>query len=296
MRVTDSDTDTGGDVQAYAYDVYTNPNPAGSNEGNGWYFSYGANHPFIKHIVTLSPTSGAHGVNTVHVTGSYKIQQTQEMAASDLHYRVGTDVDILSYRTFLDWQGTPTITETQPLRELTVDWVFSEKQVPQGTWVTITTEFIESSWNAISYHDVYFTYPDKKGDQLPYLAWQIETPLIEKAEAISNVTGGYVIGRFDVVDLQRPELPPVQYRLVHEYLYNQSPEFHVFTLSGSPGYLITNAVFGHSYGYPTVQELWRFENWMTKGREKYELGDKPLEIIIDWKGQLPYPEGDLGAE
>jgi hypothetical protein len=291
VRVTNSDTDVGGDVQAYTYDAYTNPNPGGTNEGNGWYFNYGGDHPYIIDIVTLGPTTGPSGPNAVRVTGSYRIQQTSELAASDLHYRVGTDVDILTYRTWLDWPGTPTITESQPRRELTVDWVFSGKKVPKDTWVTISTEFVEPSWNSISYHDVHFTYPDWIGVKFPDLVWRMESPLIDKAESILNVTGGYIIGSFDVSDPKTPDAPAVRYRFVHQYLYNQSPEFHTFLLSGTKGFIVTNLLFGHSYGYPTEQELWQFENWMTKSGETYTLSEEPVKIIIDWKGQLPYPEG-----
>ncbi len=294
VRVTNSDTDTGGDVQAYTYDAYNNPNPGGANEGNGWYFNYGATHPYIKHIVTLSPTQGSSGPNAVRVIGSYQIQQTAKQPATDLHYRVGTDVDILSYRTWLDWPGTPSITEAQPRRELTVDWDLSEKPVPQGTWVTISTEFVERSWNSIHYHDVHFTYPNSGLIQkLPELAWVIDTPFIDKAELIPNVTGGYVIGAFDVFDPKDPEQPILHYRLVHQYLYNQTPEFHTFTLTGQQDYIVGNIRFTHSYGYPTFDELWQIEKqWMTEDREQYRLGKEPIEITINWKGLLPYPEGD----
>jgi hypothetical protein len=295
LRVTDSDTDSGGDVQAYTYDAYTNPNPGGPNDGNGWYFNYGTPHRFIKHIVTLTPTSGPSGPNSVRVTGSYKIHQTKEQQASDLHYRVGTDVDILTYRTWLDWPGSPAITENHPRRELTVDWNLSEKKVPQCTWVTISTEFVEPSWNAISYHDVHFTYPDGMGDKFSDLTWKMETPVIARADTIPNVTGGYVIGSFDVYDPKKPDELAVHYRLVHQYLYNQSPEFHTFLLAGTPGFKVRNLRFTHSYGYPTKQELWRFEKWMTHIDEVYTLSDRPVKIPIDWKGRLPYPEGDRGT-
>jgi len=69
---------------------------------------------------------------------------------------------------------------------------------------------------------------------------------------------------------------------------------HNFTLTGTPGVIVSNVLFGHSYGYPTGQQLWEFQDWMTKDGERYTLGDKPVEIIIDWKGLLPYPEGDMG--
>jgi hypothetical protein len=296
VRVADSDTDNGGDVQAYTYDTYTNPNPGGPNEGNGWYFNYGTPHPFIKHICILSPTSGPSGPNMVRVTGSYQIHQTNNEQASDLHYRVGTDVDILTYRTWLDWEGTPEITESQPRRELTVDWNLSQNKVPQCTWVTINTEFVEPSWNSISYQDVHFTYPKGKDVKFPELAWIMTTPVIDRAEAIPNVTGGYVIGSFDIFDPKNSSEPAVRYRFVHQYLYNQSPESHTFVLSGTPGFTVANLLFGHSYGYPTAEELWKFKRWMTKADETYTTSEKGVEISIDWKGQLPYPEGDRGTD
>jgi hypothetical protein len=299
VRVTDSDTDNGGDVQAYTYDAYTNPNPGGPNEGNGWYFNaYGGNHPYIIDIVTLSPTIGPSGPDSVRVTGCYQIQQTSEQEASDLHYRVGTDVDILSYRTWLDWtEGPPTITENQPRRELIVDWDLSGNKIPKGTWVTICTEFIESNWNSISYQEVHFTYPDGMATKFPDLAWTMETPIIDKAEAIPNVTGGYVIGNFDIYDSNASisTEPVARYRFVHQYLYNQSPESHTFQLTGTPGFVFANSRFTHSYGYPTLLELWRLEKFMSLGSdlgiEQIILGDRPVIIPINWKGRLPYPEG-----
>jgi hypothetical protein len=296
VRVTDSDTDTGGDVQAYTYDAYTNPNPGGVNEGQGWYFNYGTPHPFIKHIATLSRTSGPWGVNGARVIGSYRIHQRSRQPASDLHYRVGTDVDILTYRTSLDWIApSPAITENQPRRELTVNWDLSKAKVPYCTWVTITTEFVEPFWNSISYHDVHFTYPDSMGRILPDLNWKMESTVISRADTIRNVTGGYIIGSFDVYNPRTPQEPAVQYRFVHQYLYNQSPESHTFLLTGTPGYTVKNLCFSHSYGCPTRQELWQQKSWMTRVEAADSLGEKPIRIPIDWKGRLPYPEGDRGA-
>jgi len=299
IRVTDSDNDNGGDVQAYTYDAYTNPNPGGTNEGNGWYFNYSGNHPFIKHITTLSPTGASGGANSVRVVGSYRIQQSFRNDAVDLHYLVGTDVDILTYRSWINWPGTVTITEAEPRRQLTVDWDLSDKGVPYGTWITINTEFVEPSWNAIYYRDVHFTYPDdlRMDILIPSLAWAIDTPFIDEAESIPDVTGGYVLGSFELHNLEAPEEPPVLYRLVHQYLYNQSPEFHTFLISGTKGYELTNVQFGHSYGYPTEEALWEFKDWISQDRETYRLsGDEQISIEINWKGLLPYPEGDQGLK
>ncbi|MCP4611632.1 MAG: hypothetical protein GY845_23225 [Planctomycetes bacterium] len=299
VRLDDSDRDTGGDVQSYVYDAYTNPNPGGANLGNGWYFNYDNNHPFIKHIAVLSPAAGP-GSTTMpqRVVGSYRIHQKSKVKATDLHYQVGTDTDILSYKTTVNWPAPPpSITESQPRRrKLTVDWDFSKKPIPYCTWITITTEFILPRWNAIKYNDVHFTYPRRIRDVvIRSLGWKMDTPILEKAASIPNVTGGYVVGSFDIID---PNLPRErrllgEYRFIHQYSFDQSPEQHMFTLTGEKGYRVTNLRFGHSYGYLNTKSLWKFKEWMTKISDKsYPLEDKPIEIRLDWKGRLPYPKGE----
>ena len=114
IRVADSDRDTGGDVQAYTYDAYNNPNPGGANEGNGWYFDYKANHYYIKHITTLTPAQVILDVNSVRATGSYQILQISERAAANLYYQASTDADRFTYSTTVDQPGVPTITEADP--------------------------------------------------------------------------------------------------------------------------------------------------------------------------------------
>ncbi len=298
VRVTDSDRDTGGDVQSYAYDAYTNPNPGGPNEGDGWYINYDNNHPYIKHIVTLCPTKVQPGQTPVKVVGSYKIHQDQQLPAVDLHYRVGTDADILSYETTIDWEtaNPPTIAEDgPPCRELTVDWNLGDKPVPFCTEVTITTKFVLPAWNAIRYEDVHFTYPEPHEPDIPDIDIEVDSPLVDLASTIPNVTGGYVVGSFDII---KPELPDEKrvvsrFRFIHEYSFQQNPEKHTLRLSGDRGYAVSNVRLGHSYGYPTLGRLWEFEDWMTEITDRtYELGEEPVEIGIDWDGRLPYPEGE----
>jgi len=189
--IVDSDRDTGGDVQTYTYDAYTNPNPGGANEGNGWYFNYSSNHPYIKHIVTLCPTDdpGDHTA-TQKVVGSYRIHQDlRGIRATDLHYTAKTDVEVLSYKTTIDWstKNSPKITEIgNPRNGITVDWDLQDNPVPYCTWVTITTEFVEPSWNSISYSDVYFTYPFG-------IRWELYTPVLEETN-IPDISGGYEMG------------------------------------------------------------------------------------------------------
>lgn len=298
VRVTDSDRDTGGDIQSYDYDAFTNPNPGRANEGNGWYFNYNVNHVYIKHIVTLCPTDDpTDSTLTQKVIGTFKIHQGLATPATDLHYVVGTDVDILTYKTTIDWEteNSPEITEADPRRKLTVDWDLSDKPVPQCNDVTITTEFILPRYNGIVYDKICFTYPDGPDYCILRMRWEIVTPILVEAFRIPNVTGGYVVGSFDVIDLERPveERRVAEYRFVHEYSYDQNPEEHVLLLTGEEGLAVTNVRVGHNYGYPTNQELWKFEDWMTEiPDEVYELGDSPVELEIDWKERLPYPPGE----
>lgn len=294
IRMADSDRDAGGDIQIYNYDSYNSPNPGGPNEGNGCYFDFSNNHPYIRCVPVLSPTDNPSDDRlTQMVVGSYKIHQKSRINAIDLHYKVGTDVVILSYNTSIDWDidVTPTITESQPQRtELTVDWNLSEKPVPFCKWVTITTEFVLPRWNGIYYEDVYFTFPKPEMEIfIPELNWEINTPFLTGLESLPDVTGGYVIGNFDIIN---PEDSVVaEYRLVHQYAYNQSPEFHQFFIDGEKGYSIANLKFGHSYGYLIYKELWEFEEWMTELDKKIPLVEKRIEIKLDWEGKLPYPKG-----
>lgn len=300
VRLTDSDdSDASGAVHAYTYDSFTNPNPGGANEGNGWYINYDSNHPYIKHIITLCPTDNpSDNKLTQKVLSSYQIHQTAKTSATDLEYVVGSDVLVLSYRTEINWPTTkaPTITESQPeRRKLTVAWDLSEKPVPQCEWVTINTEFVLPTWNAMAYSDVHFTYPAGSDSlSLPDLSWRLDTPTLEKADMLPNVTGGYVVAAFDIVDPKQPSDQDVvaRYRLVHQYSYSQSPEQHTFTLQGTKGFVVTNLRFGHSYGYPDSAALWRFESWMTSATEKYMLGEQTIKLTINWKGRLPYPKGE----
>jgi hypothetical protein len=298
--VPDSDQDSGGYVETYTYDAYTSPNPGGPNEGNGWYYNaYGSNHPFIIGIATLSDQAGPSDQRPLRVVGSYRIHQGEEEPATDLHYVVGTDVDILSYRTWLDWDAgtSPDISEADPRQEIEVDWDLSQKEVPYCTWLTVSTEFVVATWNAISYRDAHFTYSQGEPASAPDLAWWVDTPVLHDAEPelIPNVTGGYVIGAFDVYAPDTDERV-AEYRLVHQYLYNQSPELHTFIIGGTEGYRITNLRFGHRYGYPTVSELWADQEWMSEIDQVVELrDDERPSIVIDWTGQLPYPEGLSGA-
>lgn len=303
VAVSDSDSDTGGDEQVYAYDAYTSPNPGGPNEGNGWYFDYSNNHPYIKHIITLCPTDDPTDFTlTQKVTGSYTLPQNGEMAATDLHYVVSTDVEILTYRTWIDWdtENSPVITESgDPRDTITVDWDLSDNPVPPGTDVTISTEFVLPRWNAMTYSDVHWTYPGdgktiERGPAFERIAWNVETPALRSAERLpNNVTGGFVVGAFDLIvpDSSGGDMV-LPYRFQHEYSYSQAPEVHLVRLTGRPGVLVRNLRLGNSWNYLEPGQLQKFDDWLTVFDQVHQLGDEPFEFKLDWTGKVPYPEGE----
>lgn len=299
--VTDSDRDTGGDVQTYTYDLYTDPNPTGCNEGNGWYFNFNDNHPYIKHIVTLCSADepGDH-TQTQKITGSYRIHQdNSDITATDLHYKVGAVVDILSYKTTINWStaNEPNIVEdATPPRELTVDWDLRDNRIPFCTWVTITTELLVPTSGTVSYSDVYFTYP-LEGATRPAFEYLLYTPPLQAAADPPDITGGYVVSAFDLMEAMGQTGYNVvgEYRLVSEYSYDQDPNEHTFILqSVEPmGYYAGNFRFGHSYGYLDANSLWEFNDWMTHDPDIRPLDDpQGIYISLDWRGRLPYPEGE----
>lgn len=295
--VTDSDRDTGGDVQTYTYDLYTDPNPTGCNEGNGWYFNFNDNHPYIKHIVTLCSADepGDH-TQTQKITGSYRIHQdNSEITARDLHYKVGTGVDILSYKTTINWSTSndPNITEdASPPRELTVDWDLTDNRVPYCTWVTITTELVVPSSSTVSYSDVYFSYP-LAGTTRPGFRWQLYTPPLQVVTDPPDITGGYVVGSFDFIGPAANPGVVGQYRFLQEYDYDQEPNEHTFSLESveQMGYSVSNFRFGHSYGHLDANSLWEFNDWMTFDPATRPL-DEQTNIMLNWQNRLPYPKGE----
>ena len=306
VRVTDSDRDTGGNVQTYTYDAYTNPNPAGFNEGNGWYIDFNTNHPFIKHIVTLCPAgdvtgdgSGSTRSSAQKAVGSYRIHQSDQTAsATDLHYRIKTNSDILSYNTEIDWTTSldPDVQRsTSPPQELTVDWDLTDNPIPYCTYVTINTDLILSENSGMEYQNVYFTYPDP-GTDLPGFSWNMSSTILSQTD-VNDITGGYVIGSFDLFSGQ--DLLG-EYRFVHQYDYTQDPESHDFTMENTEAgyYEVSNFRFGHSYGMLDPNSLWEFEDWMTYESDPQPIGsgNPPVEIQLDWQGLLPYPESGTYVE
>lgn len=302
IRATDSEPYKEGLVQFYLYDGYENPNPEGNNEGPGWYINYFlSTHPYIKHIVVLYPVdkpTEEHPLTTV--VGSYSIHQSNPNNATGLDYKIHSNAEILSYKTGIDWETPkdPTIVESQPERkELDVIWDLSDRPVPACNLIDITTELVLPEGEAMEYSDVHFTYqPLVIKVTFPWLRWKIQAQPLENAEAIPNVSGGYVIGSFDIFEGFKPDSnqkPTAVYRFIRRYAYDRSPEKLHFVLSGKEGFHIKNVRFGHSYGFLKTKNLWEFNDWNTpKSPDIYSLSDDPIQIPISWEKKLTYPKGE----
>ena len=138
---------------------------------------------FSNHSVAQGERAFHDQTNTQRVTGSYSIKNSKLVPpASGLKYKVGTDVNILTYRTRINvGANAPTITTDNPIRNLDVTW--NGMTVWWNSSVTITTDFIVPTWNAISYSNVRFTYPggfiqEEEGDLLPAFRWNVQTAVV----------------------------------------------------------------------------------------------------------------------
>jgi hypothetical protein len=300
LLVTDSDRDFGGDVQRYSYDAFSTT--------DGWRFDFANPHTHLQGFSILSPVDiVTDRLDTQLIFGSYRIHQNdRERNATDLHYEVGTDTDILMYRTEIDWPRPnfappPTITEDQnPPQNLTVSWDMPEDPVPFSNDVTITTRFVVPTFNYMEHRQVRWTYDGDPGAMFPEFAWNITT--LQRTDPndvpAEYATGGFVNAAFDLCSDELCNDVIGAYRLQHEYDYYQDPEQHTFELTslqeeGGPFYA-GNFRFGHSYGLLDESELWTLENWMMEDQNVLPLEPNvPIPFALDWNGLLPYPSGVL---
>jgi hypothetical protein len=308
VKVTDSDySDATQAIQTYRYDDYSNPNPAGTDYGDGWYinYNYENRHPYIDNVVTLSNMpdwvdlmSGASIGITRTVTGSYMIHQSNAGPATDLHYKVGCDRRIYGYRTELDWDtnDVPSITENNnPPTELTVDWDLSDNNVPNCNNVTITTQLnVDCAPHVgvlVDYNNVHFTFPGP-GAGKPEFGWRMTTTLSGPND--SNATGGYVIGAFEIfADDSGPGPIVAAYRLIYEYDHVEAPNEHNFDLvpiTPTTAYWVGSFRFGHSYALLDDEALWQFGDWFYVDPTPSAMtGLRSIKVNFDDDGLLPYP-------
>lgn len=285
---------TGGDVQTYRYEEVVDP---GGERESAWRLDYFPEAPpTICAVITLSPIDG--GGCTQSVVGSYEIEQTEEQAQTGLHYQVGTDSEILSYETGIDWGTThnPYIEENgDPPSSLAVQWDLSDQPVPEGELVRITTEFVLPGYNDMWYDEVYFE--PSGASWLGRFHWNVSTPDLPPEDLMQpGIAGGFVVGAFDIyADAAGNELLG-RYRFMHEYDYAQNPEAHTLRIDTLDEVLyVRNLRLGHSWSMLHVESLWRFDTWLSEYEpiEIYGTFEEPL----DWSGSglRPYFCPTLGG-
>jgi hypothetical protein len=251
-------------VEPYESDFPTSPNPGGPNEGPGWYFNYDdPNHWYVWCVYMLVRGGCTGDVITVQVFDSPSTQGTSDLPGGSSY--AAAPAFPMPTSPWADISSTPFSTRfaaTRTGQETTAGCPFDESVLPEIHWDVLT--------------------PEVAG--------------FEEASLIPNVTGGYVVGAFDICDPSQPagKRLVAEQRFIKRYSYNQSPEEHIFSLAGvSPegtSYVATNFRFGHSYGYLDRDELWAFDDWMTQHDGPCRIRSVPFRIQIHWPGRLPYPQ------
>ena len=170
IKVVDSDRDNileSDKYIEYDYDAFNNPNPSGCNNGNGWYFSYSNNNPFIKHICTLSTFVGDEQNPLQLISGSYEMNIEKSTEKIYLSYKVNTDVRVYSYKTYYTFNDISYEIDSKYISEISSNQGISvgnsvlvgrvplNDVVKTGGNITITTNFWVPYWNAIQYEDIY---------------------------------------------------------------------------------------------------------------------------------------------
>ncbi|MFH1371349.1 MAG: hypothetical protein ABII09_08715 [Planctomycetota bacterium] len=288
-------------VQTYTYDDYNNPNPDECNEGPGWYFNYNDsdNHRYIDGYVTLEPNTDAFPNPRVLVASAKFTYNGNDPCALDLHYKISSNKQLLSYRTSIDWDTNNSPTFTEDTNWVRVEWDLSDNPVPQGSFVTATAEIVvpyDANGNSISIDSVLWT--PMHFEALPgSFMWGRHYELPGgPAMYAPNMCGGYVVCACMIFADQYGTQPVGEYRWVLDYDYYQDPCHHDITfepnVTGPGPYYMGFFRFGHSYGFLMDDELEPFDNWIT-----YEYPVPPFPLLgtrtfmLNWTGQLPYPQG-----
>jgi hypothetical protein len=302
LKITDSDYwNISEAVQTYTYDDYNNPNPDECNEGVGWYFNYNDSddHRYIDGYVTLEPNTNAFP-NPRVLVASAKFNYNSDPCALDLHYKISSNRQLLSYRTSIDWDTNHTPTFMEDTNWVNVTWDLSDNPVPKGSFVTVTAEIVvpydDVNGNSISIDSVMWTPLNLKPIPGSVMRGRhFELPGGAGMSYIPNMCGGYVVCACMIFTNPSGAPPPVgEYRWVLDYDYYQDPEHHEITFEPNVTgtYYMGYFRFGHSYGFLMDDELQTFNNWKTTvypGPPFPAL--QKMSFPLNWAGQLPYPKG-----
>jgi hypothetical protein len=304
VKITDSDFwDSTKILQTYTYDDYNNPNPGDKddcNEGPGWYFDYWQScHWYIDGFTTLEATKDGNNSNVRTLVTSAKFTYNgNDPCALDLHYKISSSKQILSYRTTIDWDTNHTPGFYEDTNYVSVSWDLNDNPVPKGSFITVTAEIVvpyDANGDSITMDSVWWTPMILK--PIPGAGmWGHHHELAGGYDVYEpNMCGGYIICAAMIFGDQFGGMPVGEYRWQLKYDYYQNPELHELTFlpeMGTGTYYMGFFRFGHSYGLLMDDELQTFSDWKTIEYPTPSfppLG--PHTFVLNWAGQLPYPKG-----
>ncbi len=287
-------------VQTYTYDDYNNPNPGDCNEGVGWYFNYSNKpHWYIDGYTMLQPTESNTPATRTLVTSAKFTYNGNDPCALDLHYKISSNKQILSYRTSIDRDTNHLPTFWEDSNWVNVSWDLNDNPVPKGSIITATAEIVvpyDANGNTISINNIYWT-PMLLQPGPGMWGWGRHQELAGGSGIYPapNMCGGYVVCALMIFGDSMGTIPVAEYFYQFDYDYYQSPEQHTITFQREPGtgtYYMGFFRFGHSYGLLTDEELQQFYDW-----KNVEYPGPPFPLlqprtfVLNWAGQLPYPQG-----
>lgn len=300
IRVSDPHRNDGGSLQTYEYDFFYEPNPDGTNEGAGWYFSYDNNHPYIKNIIVLSPvTTNNDNEVAVRKMGAYRLMYPEEHARYKLQYYVAADslIDVFNAppENGTDFNKRPSISKGKQKNKALVEWSMKKRDSTRK-WFTIFSELIIPEESGILVSDV--KYELRNGSELkaaPDVYWNVIHQPVNFPSRIENISGGYIIGSFDILKedtVFTDDDPYAEYRFISQYSFDGYPREFTLYLYAETAYCISNIKLGHKYGLLSPDSLWTFKNWIVDFPDKIECRADTFSVVFYTPKKLYYPEGE----
>jgi hypothetical protein len=300
--ITDSDgMEYGGkDTRTYQYNKGT----------NGWFISY-SNNTYIKHIVTLCPIDDPNdttSARTLKHASSFRVKNNLGGPAGAMHHMIASNVNILTYLTTNDWTtDEPFIHERIPRTNVCFAWDLTTNTIPANTWVTVTDTMVlgyspTTTVKVTSTAPFLLAYQPPPDPDTTQHDFDLSLQTLELAGGSDltepNITGGYVVGAFDLYSDPGGTTVVSEHRFCAEYKYFQDPENHQLDLISNgldePTW-VGNFRFGHSYGLLGESALWEFEEWDVLEGAIYggfESAGNGVSVPFVLPGLLPYPTAE----
>jgi hypothetical protein len=228
---------------------------------------------------------------------SYRVKQPDPEDATAFRFICESDSAFLDYEVFMDryTRKDPELFEkTSTDSMISVNWNLAGRKSSDGEWLTISTEMSLPEIHKMTYRDVYFKFgKNNLLEAAPDICWQIEFSEIKDVR-LANITGGYIIGSVEVIkpdSVIKKNGTYAELRFFTRYDIHESLLYHKLVLCGEEGYRTGKVRLGNSFGKPTIEGLWEFDDWMTTFNRDEDLSDT-LVYKLNWEGKILYPEGE----